>query len=619
MGIAFIAPYEGLQAMALELVAERKYPIRVYLGDMAAGSAAARRALQEGAKVLVSRGGTALHIRETLGVDVLEVRPSVYSAFAFIYSHTTPESRIAVAGFTSLVTICRPICDILHRRYAAFELQDAAGCGRIMDSVQAWEPDIVIGDVISVRLAKDRALNFHLIESSRETLIDAFEQSALMLSNLDKHLAGAKKLSVVLNCAREGALLLGGNGLVEEINRRGCDLLRIPRERLLGKSFHEIFPSQEIREAIDDSVNLKNALVTVRGKRFVLDLVSSPPDMEANSAVILFQRVEHIQQTETSIRSKLLDKGFRAKYTFRDIIHKSPVMRERIKTAREYAKTDCNIMIQGETGTGKELFAQSIHNAGSRADGPFVAVNCAALPGSLLESELFGYAPGAFTGALRSGKTGLFELARNGTLFLDEVAEMDIFFQSKLLRTLQAKEIMRIGDDRVIPVNVRIIAATNRQPQEEVRLGRMRPDLYFRLNVLDLAVPPLRERRNDASLLFAHYLNVYGKKYGAALKSPSRRFLQALDECLWPGNVRELENLTEKYVTLRGLPVEALPLGRTPAQPAPGAAEPESLDSAVSRHIREALQKEGGNIARAAARLRVDRNTIKRRLAKSLE
>jgi transcriptional regulator with PAS, ATPase and Fis domain len=196
---------------------------------------------------------------------------------------------------------------------------------------------------------------------------------------------------------------------------------------------------------------------------------------------------------------------------------------------------------------------------------------------------------------------------------------MDVFLQSRLLRTLQAREIMRVGDDRVIPVNVRVIAATNRQPQEEVRLGRLRPDLYFRLNVLDLAIPPLRERKDDAAPLFAHYLYVYGKKYGAVLKPPSRLFLQALEACLWPGNVRELENLAEKYVTLRGLPAEALPFDQTPARPAPGAMETESLDGAVNRHIREALQKEGGNIARTAARLRVDRNTVKRWLAKSPE
>jgi transcriptional regulator with PAS, ATPase and Fis domain len=290
-------------------------------------------------------------------------------------------------------------------------------------------------------------------------------------------------------------------------------------------------------------------------------------------------------------------------------------MRSLIKAAREYSGTECNIMIQGETGTGKELFAQSIHNAGPRAAGPFVAVNCAALPGALLESELFGYAPGAFTGALRSGKTGLFELAHNGTLFLDEITELDVFLQARLLRVLQAKEIMRVGDSRVIPLDVRVIAATNRNPQQEVRLGRMRADLFFRLNVLDIAVPPLRERREDIAPLFRYYLGHYGKKYGRTPRAPSRRMLDALENRAWPGNVRELENLAEKYVTLGGLPLEDLLPDTASCAPSSGP-ESETLDSAVSRHIHETLRREGGNIARTAARLAVDRNTVKRWLAK---
>ncbi len=615
MSIAVIAPYENLRSMALQIIEERKYPAKVYQGDMDKGVEAARLALAEGARILVSRGGTAIRINRVLDVDVLEIRPSVYSAFAFIHAHTRPDDRIAIAGFHTFINICRPACDILHRRNQAFGLNDAESAPAVMDTVAAWKPDIVIGDVISVRLAKSRNLNCQLIESSRETLIEALDQAATMLNHLNRHHDNERKLSAVLNCAKEGAFLLNSGKRIEEVNLRGCELLHLKREQIVGRPLREIFPDEEINAAADSATSLQNALAVVNGRRYVMDIVCSSAAMEADSVVALFQKVEHIQQTETSIRTKLMDRGFHARYTFDSIIHAGPDMRRAIHTARDYAKTECNIMIHGETGTGKELFAQSIHNAGPRAKGPFVAVNCAALPGTLLESELFGYAPGAFTGALRSGKTGLFELAHNGTLFLDEIAEMDVFLQARLLRTLQAREIMRLGDNKVIPVNVRVIAATNKTPQEEVRRGRMRADLFFRLCVLDLYIPPLRSRKGDIPELFRHFLGLYGEKYGTAPPPLSKQFARALEAHLWPGNVRELENLAEKYVILGGLSPDVL------QQPdmsphAEDAAKSASLDDAVIRHVQETLNREGGNIARTAACLGVDRNTVKRWLAK---
>ncbi|MDR0439371.1 MAG: sigma 54-interacting transcriptional regulator [Candidatus Accumulibacter sp.] len=613
MSIALIAPYESMRAMAQQLIDERNYPVRVYQADMRQGVATARRALAEGARILISRGGTALRISQALDIDVVEVRPSVYSAFAYIHAQTGLDSRIAIVGFNPLISICTPVCDILQRRYQAFELLDEQQFAAVMERIIAWKPDVIIGDVVSVRLSRARGLDCHLIESSRETLIEAFDQAMLALNNMNRQHASEKKLSAVLQCTREGALLLDGGKRVEEINQRGCSLLQLSRKDVIGRPFREIFPDKEINAAVAKAVELQNALTRVKDRRFVVDLVCSPRDMAADSVVVLFQRVEHIQQAETSIRSKLIDSGFYAKYSFDSIVYASEAMREAVNKAQRYSKTDSNILIYGQTGTGKELFAQSIHNASARAKRPFVAVNCAALPGTLLESELFGYAPGAFTGALRSGKTGLFELAHNGTLFLDEIAEMDVFLQARLLRTLQAREIMRIGDNKVISVDVRIIAATNKDPREEVRQRRMREDLFYRLSVLDLEIPPLRERKGDAVLLFQHFLNVYGDKYGWSPPSPSRQFLQAVENCPWQGNVRALENFAEKYVTLRGLPASALSMHAPPDDPD---AEPASLDDAILRHVQKTLKQEDGNIARTAARLGVDRNTVKRWLAK---
>lgn len=617
--IAFIAPNRKLFDSVCRVVEEEKYPITVLLGDMETGVEQTQKALQEGAKIIISRGGTALHIGNSLNIEVISVRPSSLSVFDYLYNNTTEKTRIAFVGFSPFIKICRPICDILHREYKEFEISNPGVAGLIMDQVLAWKPDVVVGDTLSVRWASSRDIKIHLVESNRDSIIDACEQAILVRNNLNKHIAAANKLTVVLNCAQEGALLVNTEGFIEEVNQQGCLLLQKEREALLNTSVHAIFTSEELSSAIRSGTKLTTSIVSVNGTDFAVDTVISPPYLEANSIVLLFQRVEHILQKENSVRQKLRESGFIAKYTFSDIIHASAAMQQTITKARQYAAATCSIIIQGETGTGKELFAQSIHNASTLAKGPFVAVNCGAIPKDLLESELFGYAPGAFTGAMRSGKSGLFELSHGGTLFLDEITEMDFFLQTRLLRILQAKEVMRIGDNKVIPINVRVIAATNRNPTEEVAAGRLRADLYYRLNVLDLKVPPLRDRQEDIPLLFNNFVRQYAKQYATTAPKVAKDLQHWLSVYSWPGNVRELENLAEKFIILRGdISCETI----ATQQPMRCGAEialsegDGRLDTVIGNYIHMVIDQCEGKIARAAQKLDVDRNTVKRWLAR---
>ena len=240
-------------------------------------------------------------------------------------------------------------------------------------------------------------------------------------------------------------------------------------------------------------------------------------------------------------------KGYFAKYQFKDIIHCSEDMRKVIDTAKQIALTDYTVLIRGESGTGKELMAQSIHNASYRKNAPFIAINCAALPDNLLESELFGYEPGAFTGAHNKGKVGLFEQANHGSIFLDEIGDISPKLQSRLLRTIQEKQIMRIGSDRVIDVDIRLITATNKDLEKAVSEGAFRSDLFFRLNVLPVVVPPLRKRKDDILELLKHFL-------GAEYKNITPDEKEVLVQYNWPGNVRELENVSVFYKSLAALP-----------------------------------------------------------------
>ena len=266
-------------------------------------------------------------------------------------------------------------------------------------------------------------------------------------------------------------------------------------------------------------------------------------------AVVTFQDVTQIQQMEARVRRRIHASGHVAGFSFDNIVGNSAILKQTVGIAKEFSITPSSILILGESGTGKEIFAQSIHNFSERRQGPFVAINCAALPGQILESELFGYVGGAFTGANPKGKLGLFEIAHGGTLFLDEISEMEYTIQGKLLRVLQEKKVMRLGSDSVIPVDVRVIAASNKNLKSLVNENTFRADLYYRLNVLQLRIPPLRERKEDIKLLAEYFLKEHAGIMKRHLKlAPSA--IQALTLYTWPGNIRELQNIIERVIAV---------------------------------------------------------------------
>lgn len=267
-------------------------------------------------------------------------------------------------------------------------------------------------------------------------------------------------------------------------------------------------------------------------------------------ALIFIRSTDRIIEEERKIRKGLSEKGLTAKYTFKDILGHSRAIRENIQMAERYSRVNSNVLIVGETGTGKELFAHSIHQASKRSNQPFVALNCAALPENLLESELFGYEAGAFSGAAKGGKVGLFELAHRGTIFLDEIGEIPITLQAKLLRVLQEKEIRRIGSTSVHPIDVRVISATNINIEEKIKEGQFRSDLYYRLNLLDITIPPLRERKEDIQKLVDAYLTRFACEMGKSIPKVTPEAARLLTEYSWPGNVRELRNICERLIVL---------------------------------------------------------------------
>jgi transcriptional regulator with PAS, ATPase and Fis domain len=316
---------------------------------------------------------------------------------------------------------------------------------------------------------------------------------------------------------------------------------------------------------------------------------------------------------EARIRRRIHASGHVANYKFEDIIGNSPILKQTIKIAKDFSLAKSSILILGESGVGKEVFAQSIHNYSERCKGPFVAINCAALPSQILESELFGYVTGAFTGANPKGKPGLFEIAHDGTIFLDEISEMEYSLQGKLLRVLQEKKVMRLGSDSVIPVNVRIIAASNKNLKSLVNENKFRIDLYYRLNVLQLKIPSLRDRKEDIKPLAEFFLREHASIAKPHLKlSPSA--IQALTLYSWPGNTRELQNIIERVIAVHNheiIDANTINLMLYDTQ------ESDNLACLIPNELEEiikALASTNGKYAEAAKKLGISRSTLWRKL-----
>lgn len=346
-----------------------------------------------------------------------------------------------------------------------------------------------------------------------------------------KNLFLTKKLQQLLNIFKSGIVLLEKNDEISFYNSKAQQLLCIKNNY-----------SPHISKILEKSKSSgRDFFYTIEGKNCHIEINENSINQDVGT-IITIEDIKDIENIEKNYRLSLRKRGLIAEYNFDDILHKSKVMTELIMKARQFAKSNSTILIEGESGTGKELFAQAIHNASNRSGEAFVAVNFAALSENLCESELFGYEEGAFTGAKKGGKIGLFAMAHKGTIFLDEIGDASFSIQKKILRVIQERQILPVGGLQMIPVDIRIIAATNKDLQDMVNKGTFRQDLYYRLNVLPLRIPPLRERREDIIPIFKSLLK---KQFNVDIKEFDSNLKKELESYDWPGNVRELRNTAE--------------------------------------------------------------------------
>lgn len=540
----FLAPFENMAQLAKMIAKEMDIPLLVEVVDDEHACAAVHR--YAGIEVVISRGGVAERIVSLPHITVVEITMSVNDMLSALH-------RLTMGGYRKIAVVSRK--NIFDGTVGDFHIAQThisiRSCGdeeeiqRMVAEFCGQGVEVVIGCRMAYETARQYGILAEFLDSSAVSIRKAIEEACRLMRAKEQEKLQAAQLKAIVDNIDEGIIALNKDGEIHFSNnlaRRIC----CPDGGEILKQHIERFLQQRSQDKV----------VTVNGNKLLARIIPLEVNGVKQGDVIAFQEVANIQDSERKIRLSSYQKGLYAKDTFQDVVGRSQAMQDIIKKGKNYAQYDSNLLIYGETGTGKEILAQSIHNHSKRRGGPFVSVNTASIPPNLLESELFGYVEGAFTGARRGGKQGLFELAHGGTIFLDEIGELSPDIQSRLLRVLQEKEIMRIGDDRIIPVDVRIISATNRDLLALVKQGQFRADLYYRICVLRLRLPPLRERVEDIPELFEYYVNRLAAKEQRTLQIHPAVF-PVLQAYPWPGNIRELRNVAEVLVYTEEGTIEA--------------------------------------------------------------
>ena len=499
------------------------------------------------ADVIITRGLLAEILKSIQGdIPVVEIQVPATDTLRVVLSCVKKyhASKIGIIASHNMVMGATEISAFLNIPFQTYILTTSWNGPQLVDQALKDGCDAIVGGLNTCSYASSINIPNMFITTGRDSFWQSITAAkrAAAISRAEQEKTG--RLRVILNTSKEGLLSIDTLKRIRMSNQSAIRILNLKTSPDGQRVMDAPFPMEFKKFLLNDEA-CNNELVKY-GETY-LNVNKYPIWVQQNNMgiVVSFQEINDIVDLESNIRRKIHNKGHIAKARFEDIIGASPIMRKTIETARKYSCTDSNILLFGQSGTGKELFAQSIHNHSARKGGPFVAVNCAAIPEALLESELFGYEAGAFTGAQKNGKPGYFELAHNGTLFLDEIGELPLKVQAKLLRAIQEHEIMRIGSDRIISINIRIIAATNRNLEELAETGSFREDLFYRLDVLHIEIPPLNQRREDIPLLVRHFFSNC---------TPQLTITDSACEVLsrhnWKGNIRQLFNICERLAVL---------------------------------------------------------------------
>jgi len=622
--ITIIAPFPSMQAMARDVVVERsdEWPgsIDIVLGDLNNGIQQARQALAKGTEAIISRGGTAALIAANFDIPVIEIEVTAFDILRALKQIGNYSGTVGIVGFRNVIYGCEDFGELWGVALREITLEKGSDASEKIAQAARDGIRIIIGDVISVRSAIKLGLEGYLIESGKAAIYKAIKEAQRIAQVRRKEQERVELLKTIINSSTDGIVAIDDKARITIFNPMAEKIFQSRAAEVIGCLVKDVIPNTRLPVVVSEGSPEFGELQHIGKKIIATKQIPIKIKGKVVGAIASFQDITQLQRFEQIVRQKLYAKGLVAKITLDQIIGCSQAIKAVKEQASQYAKADSTVLVTGESGTGKEMFAQSIHNMSKRNKGPFVAVNCAAVPENLLESELFGYEDGAFTGAKKGGKPGLFELAHGGTIFLDEIGEMPLSLQARLLRVLQEKEVMRIGGNRIIPIDVRIVAATNQDLDTLVLHNKFRSDLYFRLDILRLHIPPLRERMDDIPVLARYFLTKFSS-LNPLVSDISLTALQILKSCRWNGNVRELANIMERTVLLTQKKVideldilNVLPKYEKTQENTNTNIPVDLLSEVELKTILHVLQEERFNYTKAAVRLGINRTTLWRKL-----
>ena len=606
--------------------------------------AAARKRESAGlTDVFVSAGANASILRNALTLPVVAIKVGGFDIWHALLKAQILAQRVGIVTYRETsadIEMGRGLLKIEVVQSSYRTVEEARDC---VARLAVEGHTVVIGSSLVIDLAEQHGMTGILAYTGNavhQALSDAIDIARTRRLEAQRF----EQLDSVLQHLHEAVIAVDRHDRITAINPAMQDLLGVPHDEAIGMLLAEVSPQLSLRAVIEAGRPELAVVMTLAGNPVVGNRMPIREAGGVSGALLTLNDAGLIHKADGQLRSHHRPRQLNARYRFSHLLGSSPAFAHACGTARRYAASNSTVLIFGESGTGKELFAQAIHNESACGSGPFVAVNCAAFPEPLLESELFGYEEGAFTGSRKGGKPGLFEVAHTGTIFLDEIGDMPLSLQTRLLRVLQEKEVVRLGGVRPIPVNVRIIAATHQPLRERVQQQLFRQDLFYRLNILQLRLPPLRERADDIPVLALRMLHSALRRAGSNL--PADLALAPLMPLLrrysWHGNVRELENVTERlgvylaqFSTLTedvydGVRIDFPELYegasiQVEAAPEPMAKQfhdrPVSLPARLSRRtvtdaeILVALRESNGSREMTAARLGLSRTTLWRRLS----
>ncbi len=551
--IGVVSTYPEMTKMIRTLAGEMNLNLEVREGVLEEGVSLAYQFEHEGVDIIISRGVTGEKIKKEVSLPVVLIEVTSFDILKALHAARGMGRKIAFLGHKTkdFSPEFKTVVDILDIEVECYPYTNIYEMDEQVTRILRSDLEVIVSTGLCVyEMAKSSGTNAVLVHSGNDAIYGSIKRAVELLRGIRRDQDRFKKYKAVLESSNDGILTIDEHHRITFMNKAAENLLEMEARTLVGRHIDNLRESTILGALINIDKVGTETYKEVGRKKFWVNTMPIFLGNKRNGIVTMFQSVDRIQVMEQNLRRQLYKKGLYARHTFSDIIGSSELLMDTITRAKKYAGANATVLICGESGTGKELFAQSIHNESERREGPFVAVNCAALPENLLESELFGYEEGAFTGAKKGGKTGLFEMAHGGTIFLDEISGMTLPVQARLLRVLQEREIMRLGSDRVLPVDVRIIAATNYELTLAVREGNFRSDLFHRLEVLNLDIPLLRKRKEDIALLAEFLVNKFSNEEKKSVPPLTKAAIEKLQKYNWPGNVRELQNIIQKYVFL---------------------------------------------------------------------